>query len=139
MKRLQRGLTLIELMIIVAIISILAVAALPAYDEGSIETKIAEGLFLAGAAKAAVADTFTAMGAVPNQEATHYASPATPTVAGITIADDGSGIVTITYTAAAQDVVLNLNPNLARGQPLQWTCKVTEKAYNRYVPAPCRL
>lgn len=60
MIALQKGFTLIELMIIVAIIGILAVVALPAYQDYVIRAKISEGLVLTNAAKAAVVETFAA-------------------------------------------------------------------------------
>jgi len=60
MKRtLQQGFTLIELMIVVAIIGILAAVALPAYQDYTVRARVTEGLSLAGAAKTAVAETFT--------------------------------------------------------------------------------
>ena len=59
MKSLQKGFTLIELMIVVAIIGILAAIAIPAYQDYTIRSKVTEGLSLAGSAKVAVADGFT--------------------------------------------------------------------------------
>ena len=58
MKKIQQGFTLIELMIVVAIIGILAAIALPAYQDYTIRTRVSEGLVLGGAAKNAVAETF---------------------------------------------------------------------------------
>ncbi|MES2890098.1 MAG: pilin [Pseudomonadota bacterium] len=65
MKRtIQKGFTLIELMIVVAIIGILAAVALPAYQDYTIRSRVVEGLSLASAAKTAVSDTFAARGGV---------------------------------------------------------------------------
>src|SRR3954469_6049751 len=64
-RKMQKGFTLIELMIVVAIIGILAAIALPAYQDYTVRTKVTEGLNLAAAAKLAVAETFQSNGALP--------------------------------------------------------------------------
>ena len=60
--KLQKGFTLIELMIVIAIIGILAAIAIPAYQDYTIRSKVSEGLNMAGAAKLAVAETFDSQG-----------------------------------------------------------------------------
>jgi type IV pilus assembly protein PilA len=96
MKRtLQKGFTLIELMIVVAIIGILAAVALPAYQDYTIRAKVTEGLSLAGAAKVAVAENSSQGKAY----ASGWTAPAaTSNVASIAI-DQGTGQITITFAA----------------------------------------
>src|SRR5262245_35582758 len=76
----QKGFTLIELMIVVAIIGILAAIAIPAYQDYTIRSQISEGLTLAGAAKAAVAESFSQTGLPPsNREVAGMSATATDT------------------------------------------------------------
>jgi type IV pilus assembly protein PilA len=65
MKKMQQGFTLIELMIVVAIIGILAAIAIPAYQDYTIRAQVSEGMNLAAAAKAAIAETYLNTGAAP--------------------------------------------------------------------------
>ena len=97
MKRsIQKGFTLIELMIVVAIIGILAAVALPAYQDYTVRAKVTEGLSLAGAAKIAVAENASQ----GRPYISGWVSPAvTPTVSLIDIAT-GDGTITVTYGAA---------------------------------------
>jgi len=75
MKKIQKGFTLIELMIVVAIIGILAAIAIPAYQDYTIRAQVSEGLTLAAAAKAAVAETFLNTGVAPANRTVAGMSP----------------------------------------------------------------
>ncbi|HMM44159.1 MAG TPA: pilin [Candidatus Macondimonas sp.] len=141
----QQGFTLIELMIVVAIVGILAAIAIPAYQDYTIRARVTEGLSLASAAKATVAEN--AMSASTNLAAGWTPPGQTPNVSGVAI-DGTNGTITITYTSAAGGGTLTLTPTLASsggvlvaGTPptdaIEWAC--TGGTLNsRYRPANCR-
>ena len=147
MKTLQKGFTLIELMIVVAIIGILAAIALPAYQDYTIRAKVSEGLGMAAAAKLAVVETAASNTGLTNvtQALSGYtfnASTGTNAyVASITIADGGVITVTTKNTGAATQPVFTLNPTQtttgAADDQIQWTCTRTV-GLNKHVPAACR-
>jgi type IV pilus assembly protein PilA len=98
MKRsIQKGFTLIELMIVVAIIGILAAVALPAYQDYTVRAKVAEGLVLATGAKTAIAEN-AANGTNP-LNASWSAPVPTANVQSVAVAG-ATGVITITYTTA---------------------------------------
>jgi type IV pilus assembly protein PilA len=140
MQRAQRGFTLIELMIVIAILGILLAIAIPAYQDYTIRAKVSEGLRMATWAKFAVEETFHAEGEVPDQASTGFSFASSTTyVSDMAIADDGSGVITITThnTGANPAVVLQLEPNLTAGRPIPWNCRITS-GETRHVPANCR-
>lgn len=133
MNKFQQGFTLIELMIVVAIIGILAAIAIPAYQDYTIRARVTEGLSLASPAKAAVAETFQTNNAFTVATSGWTEPTATTNVASVTLAD--SGVITATMTAQAGDTVITMTPTLATGEPVTWVCAGTPA---KYVPANCR-
>jgi type IV pilus assembly protein PilA len=101
-KKIQQGFTLIELMIVVAIIGILAAIAIPAYQDYTIRAKVTEGLNLADSAKTAVAESFQSGGLTGlKAAASSWNAAFTPTkyVATLTVAS-ATGVITVGYATA---------------------------------------
>ena len=139
MKAIQKGFTLIELMIVVAIIGILAAIAIPAYQDYTIRAQVTEGLNLAGGVKIAVADYYTQNGKYPAATVT----TAPPAGLGFTAAATGkyatvdlasaNGRIEATYTANAptnknlQNLKLSLSPYASTNGDLIWQCGAAAK------------
>lgn len=143
MKKLKSGFTLIELMIVIAIIGILAAIALPAYQDYAIRAKVSEGLILASEAKTAVTETAASLGGLDrvNSGNTGFISTTTDYVTAITI--DGSGLISINMggtegTGASTEPIITLTPMQNRpGEAIIWTCyKII--GLDKHVPANCR-
>src|SRR5579862_6153904 len=133
MKALQKGFTLIELMIVVAIIGILAAIAIPAYQDYTIRSQVTEGLNLADAIKTSVAEYYANNGTWPTtlQGASpglgYSADPFGKYVSDVTVLN---GAINITYSGTAPQQananitggILSLVPKLSSNQDVIWIC-----------------
>ena len=140
----QQGFTLIELMIVVAIIGILAAIAIPAYQDYTIRAQVSEGLNLSGGAKAAVTEYFQDRGLLPVDNST----------AGLALAADiqgkyvlnvtvSAGIIDVQYGKSAHQTIsgqsIQLTPDTTAAGSVQWVCASAGASIaDKHLPAACR-
>ena len=141
MKKVQTGFTLIELMIVVAIIGILAAVALPAYQDYTTRSKVSEVLIMAAPAKLAVAETVSSLGGLGSLTVANsgYVFPgATKYVSNVAITP-ATGVVTVTSTVPNASGAITLTPTdvgTNTGQ-LKWTC-ASSAISSKFLPSECR-
>ena len=139
MKQVQQGFTLIELMIVVAIIGILAAVAIPAYQDYTIRAKVTEGLGLASAAKTGVSEFFASNGTLPSTNESAGVAPSGSisgnSVGSVTI---NAGVITVAFSndGTIQGSTLTLTPDTSDGRVV-WSCTGGDLD-NRYRPSSCR-
>ena len=129
MKQIHTGFTLLEMMIVIAIIGIVAAVAIPSYQDYTVRSQVAEGINLASAAQAAIAETYLYRGTAPaNREAAGLSAAATNTqgryVAQLEIVD-GEVIITYGNDANASNLAgqtLVMTPHLTAEDSIIWQC-----------------
>ena len=135
-KQVQKGFTLIELMIVVAIIGILAAVALPAYKDYTVRAKVTELILAASSGKTEIAEFFQTNGALPLAASLVLTTAATDYVASTV---QSGGVITVTATAkepAISGLTIVLTPVSAGSGVLTWTCSGT--IGTNYRPASCK-
>ncbi|MGH8232722.1 MAG: pilin [Rhodanobacteraceae bacterium] len=146
----QKGFTLIELMIVVAIIAILAAIAIPAYQNYLIRSQVSEGTSLAGGAETAVAEFYSTNNRFPtNNTSAGIASAASISGKYVkTVGISGNGVITSTFSSSTPQNAntkistsgsdtLVLSPLTSSNGDIHWSC--TKSTVNpQYLPTSCR-
>lgn len=142
LRSMQKGFTLIELMIVVAIIGILAAVALPAYQDYTIRAKTSEVVLAASGGKTAVAEAYQTLGHMPlNAVSAGFNAQVSPFVSTVNYSTTSASQAAIIAVASTKEPKISgssvtLNGTADSAGVITWVCTASINA--KYVPANCR-
>lgn len=142
MNKMQKGFTLIELMIVVAIIAILAAIALPAYQDYLIRSQVSEGAVLSDGAKTAITEFYSNKGIFPaNNESAGLALAASIQGRYVASVSAPAGVITATFNATNANAAIQAKTlvfsAITHAGSVEWKCKPGTTP-PKYVPTSCR-
>jgi type IV pilus assembly protein PilA len=143
MKTMQKGFTLIELMIVVAIIGILAAVALPAYQDYTVRAKVSEVVLAASAPKNTIAEFFQTNSRMPPAASAAITSQVSKYVSGVAYAyvSDTQGTITATSQALGSGItgsIVLTGVGVPTTGQVNWTCTGGNSINAKYLPASCK-
>ena len=135
LKQAQKGFTLIELMIVVAIIGILAAVAIPAYSDYTNRAKVTELIGIGAACKTSISEFYQSQGSLPTDlDASGCATSASKYVSSLTVAN---GVITVASNISAATGNYILTPSTTASGTLDWVC-TDSTIVKKFLPANCR-